>query len=114
MDYTITWKILELYRKADTGYVFKVKFKVSAFCSVSQKTVAKQHQVLLDTPETLIPFENLSEDTIVQWVKDASNEFLVEEDLCAKLSQIAEPTIKQGLPWESDDIYADTLSKGTI
>lgn len=111
MNYTITWQIIDLYREVPSGYVYKAKFKVSAFCPKSQKTIAMQDQALLDLPEELIPFENLSEELLVQWVKAASDQALIEDRLCSKLNLIAEPQIKQGLPWESDEIYAETLPK---
>jgi len=111
MNYTITWQIIDLYREVPSGYVYKAKFKVSAFCPKSQKTVSVLDQVLLDMPEKLIPFNDLSEDVVISWVQNKSNKDKLELDLCSQLKLIAEPKISKGLPWKDSEIYAETIHK---
>ena len=100
---TITWKVEELDRELADGYVYQVHYSVNGddgtYKSRAVGTLA------LEKPETLIPFKDLTEETIIGWVKTAltkENADAITNVETALKNVIAEqktPTRGTGLPW---------------
>ena len=101
----ITWKIENVEREAESGLVTTVHWRVngSAPTGVEDKTVnsTSYGAVTLERGEEFIAFEDLTEQTVLQWVKDKlgkeyvdSIEMSIERQL---QSQLTPPTVS-GLP----------------
>ena len=99
MSTTYTWSIADLNRKTEDGYVFTVHWRLDATNGVY--TEGAYGSVGLERPDTLIPFDSLTPETVIQWVKDhygAEKVTEVEEALAARIAEKESPTEANGLP----------------
>lgn len=96
-----TWNIANLERETSDGYVFVVHYTVNA--NDGTYSAGAYGSLGLERPEDeLIPFSELTEETIVGWVKDKFGEEKVQDILDALQAQLDEqrqPTKATGLPW---------------
>lgn len=62
------WKILEIY--ADDGLITSAKY----LCSVvdGEKTVDTEGYWTFQEPQLIVPFDQVTEEMIVQWIEDSS------------------------------------------
>ena len=103
MATTTTWNIASLDRETADGYVFTAHYTVNA-TDETYKSGA-YGSVGFEKPETLVPFADLTEETVVGWVKAKLNEenedtvSNVEAALQAQLDEQAAPTKASGTPW---------------
>ena len=97
---TYTWNIVELEREVDDGFVFTAHYEV-----VAQNNVYKSGaygSVSFERPEELIPYDDLTEEIVVDWVKNKLGEEAVldtETVLQEALDEQASPTKALGVPW---------------
>lgn len=98
---TFTWNIANLERETADGYVYTVHYTVNA--NDGTYSAGAYGSLGLERPEgELIPFADLTEGDVVQWVKDKFGEEKVQEILDALQAQLDEqrqPTKAAGLPW---------------
>lgn len=103
MATTTTWNIASLDRETVDGYVFTAHYTVDATDETYK--AGAYGSIGFERPETLIPFADLTEETVVGWVKaklDEENEETVsnvEAALQAQLDEQAAPTKAAGVPW---------------
>ena len=103
MATTFTWGINTLERETDDGYVFCAHYTVAAndgtYSSSAYGSIGFQR------PDNLIPYADLTEDTVIGWVKEAlGGDEKVSEIEAALQSQIDEqrsPSKAAGVPWAS-------------
>ena len=67
MSITKTWEVNTLQRELADGYVNKVIYRVKGTDGTYQTRVTGE--VELEKPETLIPYKDLTQDTVIGWVK---------------------------------------------
>ena len=99
MSVSYNWSIADLNRKTEDGYVFTVHWRVDATNDVY--TEGAYGSVGLKRPEELIPFDQLTTEQVVQWVKDYLGEEKVAEievALAARISEKQNPTEATGVP----------------
>lgn len=62
------WKILEIY--ADDGLITSAKY----LCSVvdGEKTVDTEGYWTFQEPQLIVPFDQVTEEMIAQWIEDSS------------------------------------------
>jgi len=97
-----TWKIANLERETADGFVFVAHYTVSA--EDGTYSSGAYGSIGFERPENLIPFADLQEEQIVQWVKEALGEEKVQGVLAALQNQLDEqraPTKAAGVPWAS-------------
>ena len=110
MTITYDWRIANLEHEAKDGYVFTAHWTVSATDSVANPndpegnpyTAGTYGSVGLERPDNLIPYENLTETTVVGWVKEKFGAEQVASTEAALAAQIAEqknPSKESGVPW---------------
>jgi len=100
MATTYSWKIANLERETADGFVFTVHYTVSA--EDDTYSAGAYGSIGLERPEELIPFDQLTEEIVVGWVKEKFGEEKVEEIEQALQSQLDEkhaPTRQSGVPW---------------
>ena len=69
------WKILDMERNALTGLVIKV---ISAYVLSEGNIIARKIVITeLEEGETFIPFEELTEELVISWVKEDMGEVAV-------------------------------------
>ena len=100
MATTTTWKIANLERETVDGFVFTAHYTVNA---VDETYKAGAYgSIGFERPETLVPFADLTEETVVGWVKEkltAEKVTEVEAALQAQLDEQKAPTKASGIPW---------------
>ena len=102
MTTTTTWKIANLERETEDGFVFTAHYTVNA--DDGTYTSGAYGSLGFERPDNLIPFSQLTETTVIGWVKEKLGEEKVTEIEAALQSQINEqkhPTKAAGVPWSS-------------
>jgi hypothetical protein len=95
---TFSWKIANLERETDDGFVFTAHYTISA--QDGTYIASAYGSIGLERPETLIPFAQLTEAIVVGWVKDKLSVEEIEAALQAQLDQQHAPTKAAGVPWQ--------------
>ena len=100
---TITWKVEQLDRELADGYVYQVHYSVNGDDGTYQTRAIGT--VNLEKPETLVAFKDLTEETVIGWVKakitadNADAVKNIEAAITAAITEQKTPTKGQGLPW---------------
>ena len=104
MATTTTWKIASLDRETADGYVFTAHYTVNA--TDETYSAGAYGSIGFEKPDTLVPFADLTKETVVGWVKEAlgGDEKVaeIEAALQAQLDEQAAPTKASGLPWSTN------------
>ncbi len=100
-DTVFTWKISQLERETQDGYVFVAHYTVDA--NDGTYSSGAYGSIGLERPEgEMIPFADLTEELVVGWVKEklgAEQVETVETALQGQLDEQRQPTKAAGLPW---------------
>ena len=100
---TKTWEVNTLQRELADGYVNKVIYRVNG--TDGTYTTRATGEVDLPKPDTLVPYGDLTEATVIGWVKaklDADNAGTVaniEDAIDANISAQKTPVYGVGKPW---------------
>lgn len=97
---TVTWHIANLERETADGYVFTAHYTIDVEDGTYR--AGAYGSIGFERPETLIPFADLTEAQVIEWVKEALGSDKVLEIGQALLNQLEEqrqPTKAAGLPW---------------
>jgi len=100
MTTTTTWKIAQLDRETEDGFVFTAHYTVSA--SDETYNSGAYGSIGFERPEDLAPYASLTEEVVVGWVKDqltAEKVSEIEVALQAQLDEQKAPTKATGTPW---------------
>lgn len=98
----ITWRVANMERETIDGFVMTAHYTVDAVTEDGAYRSGAYGSASFERPENLIPFADLTEDLVVQWVKDALGADKVLEIGQALLNQLEEqrhPTKAAGVPW---------------
>ena len=100
---TKTWQVNTLNRELSDGYVFKVIYRVDG--TDGNYKFRATGSVDLPKPTTLVPYADLTEETVLGWIKaklDADNAGTVDAIEAAVENGVNEqktPTTGVGKPW---------------
>ena len=100
MATTFTYNIANLNRETADGYVFGGGYTVKANDGTYES--GAYGNIEFERPETLVPFADLTEATVVGWIKDklgADKVANIEATLQAQLDEQKAPTKASGVPW---------------
>ena len=101
MAITKTWEINTLERELADGYVKKAIYRVKGIDGSEEKARATG-EVELEKPETLIPYNKLTESTVLGWVKTklgTDEVAAIEKALEDEIALINTPVTETGKPW---------------
>tara|TARA_R100001079_G_scaffold86527_1_gene49415 strand:- start:38 stop:343 length:306 start_codon:yes stop_codon:yes gene_type:complete len=101
MAITKKWEVNTLERELADGYVKKVIYRVKGIDGEEEKLRATG-EVELAKPETLIPYKDLTESTVLGWVKTklGTDEVArIEKWLEDEIALINTPVTAAGKPW---------------
>ena len=104
MAITKTWEINTLERELADGYVKKVIYRVKGIDG-SEEKARRTGEVDLAKPDTLIPYKDLTQDTVLGWVKTkldadkAGTVAAIEKSLEDEIALINTPVTETGKPW---------------
>ena len=100
MTTVFSWAIGNLEHETADGFVYTAHYTINA------KNVAYSASAYgsigFERPDNLVPYSEITEEMVVEWVKDALTEEKVEqiEDaLQSQLDEQAAPTKAAGVPW---------------
>jgi hypothetical protein len=98
---TTTWKIVNLSRETIDGYVYEAHYTVDS--KDDTYSAGAYGSIGFERPEgKLIPFADLTEGIVVQWLLDALGEKKVTsicEALQSQLDEQRAPSKAAGVPW---------------
>lgn len=98
---TSTWHIANLERETADGYVYTAHYTVDVEDGTYR--AGAYGSIGFERPETLIPFADLTEAQVIEWVKETLGSEKVLEIGQALLNQLNEqrnPTKAAGVPWQ--------------
>ena len=104
MSITKTWEINTLERELADGYVKKVIYRVKGIEGITEKARVTG-EVELEKPDNLIPYSDLTESTVIGWVKAKLNADLdgtvaaIEKSLEDEIALLNKPVTAVGTPW---------------
>ncbi len=101
MSITTKWEVNTLERELADGYVKKVIYRVKGLDG-SEEKVRATGEVELEKPETLIPYKDLTESTVLGWVKTklgTDEVAAIEKSLEDEIALINTPVTAAGKPW---------------
>lgn len=94
------WEILDLERELSDDFIFKVHYR--ATIEIDGIMASKYGAVNLTRPDVLVPFFDLTQDTVIEWLKQRIGQKGIEEILdflICSIQQKKSPTKAFGLPW---------------
>ena len=109
MAITKTWEVNTLQRELADGYVNKVIYRVKGTDGTYETRATGE--VDLPKPETLVPYKDLTQDTVIGWVKAKLNSETdtqgkaidkvaqIEAAIDANINLQKTPTHCTGTPW---------------
>ena len=96
MEYT--WTIAQLERNTADDFVTIVHYRVTAvddtYTASTYGTVGYTQEA-----ESFIPFADLTEATVVGWVKESLGEDTVQDALASQIETQKAPVTVAGMPW---------------
>ena len=103
----IHWSIQQLKREANTGLVFEVRYKVytgqSGVLAIHEDKITLQGDI--NSPD-FIPFNDLTQSQVLEWIKNAVDVNEIETNLLTeltdKISSIQSKNSANGLPWNTN------------
>ena len=100
MSITKTWEVNTLQRELADGYVNKVIYRVKGTDGTYETRATGE--VDLEKPDTLVPYKDLTQDTVIGWVKaklgsDTVTE--IEKAIDDNITLQKTPVHGVGTPW---------------
>jgi len=103
MAATITWSIANLERNTSDGGVVVAHYRVDGVDGeISQGAYGTISFTPDATSDGFVAFNDLTEATVIGWIKDsfgAEKVTEIEDAVTAKIDELANPTTESGLPW---------------
>jgi hypothetical protein len=103
------WTIHQLERKSDDGFVVKVHWRYAmtdtddSGKTYYEDTYGIAHYTQDTESESYIPYEDLTEEIVIDWVKASLDMETIEKNLSEKIERQKKPTILVGLPWQTKE-----------
>jgi hypothetical protein len=92
------WNIVQTDYNTSDKFITTVHYNVSA---VDGEFTASTYGTVGYTQEegNIIPFDSLTPEIVIGWVKDSLGQSTVEEALAAQIEAQKNPVSESGLPW---------------
>jgi hypothetical protein len=106
----MSWKVLNMTHKTNDGFVIET---ISAYEKTDGAGYSRRvfKTEFTESTTDFIPYEDLTEELVVGWVKDSlgselvsETEALVDAECEAIKEAIEKPITQEGKPWKSDEI----------
>lgn len=101
---TFNWSIQQLERYSNGGVVYVAYWQLSATDETGSASATGSIGFTEPTQKDFIPFEDLTEEIVVSWVKDRLGQDQItalENGLVVAIAEKANPPLALGLPWAS-------------
>lgn len=97
MTTTFNWTIAQLDRNAADGFVTTVHYRVDA--ADGEITAGAYGTIGYEPRDSFKPYDQLTKDEVVNWVKESLGEDTVQDALEAQIDAQKQPKTASGLPW---------------
>jgi hypothetical protein len=100
MTITKTWEVNTLQRELADGYVNKVIYRVNG--TDGTYSTRATGEVDLEKPDTLIPYKDLTQETVIGWVKaklGSDSVTQIEKAIDDNITLQKTPVHGVGTPW---------------
>ena len=101
MTTSFKWDVTNLERETADGFVYTIHYTVTA--SNDAYSAGAYGSIGLERPDTLIPYDSLTKEQVVEWAKQAlggdEKVTAIQNALQNQLDEKAAPTKASGLPW---------------
>ena len=103
MSITKTWEVNTLQRELADGYVNKVIYRVKG--TDGTYSTRATGEVDLEKPDTLVPYKDLTQETVIGWVKakleaqEAGTVAKIEKAIDDNITLQKTPVYGVGTPW---------------
>lgn len=101
-EYKIEYKILDLKYTKSEGLVIEVKYEV--IVSLDDVSKSKINTKKFRKSRNFIPLENLTEENVIEWIKNDRKKNHLRDNLIPILKKLVEievnSPLKTGLPWK--------------
>lgn len=97
---TFAWSITDLEYKTEDGYIVRPFWQLAG--TQGPHTAYVNGSLSFDDGTPSVPFESVTEETVISWVMDAIGDTEVtnlETALSQKLEQLNNPVFSFGRPW---------------
>lgn len=91
------YKIVNLDRSTDGDVVITVHYTVSK--TDGEAVGSSYGSVGVEVGDTVIPFADLTEAVVIEWVKEKLDLVELEDNLDAQIAEQKNPTKATGTPW---------------
>jgi hypothetical protein len=93
---TINWKIQQLDRRTEDGFVTTAHWT----CSVQDdKYTSGRYGFCLFDGQLVTPYENLTEQQVLEWVWEKIDKNEIELSIAAEIEIQKNPVTASGIPW---------------
>jgi len=96
---TFNWTISQMDRLTSDGFVVTVHYNVTATDDTYSASTYGTISYTQEQGETYIPYDDLTEATVVGWVQTALGKDTVESSLQSQIDAQKNPVQATGLPW---------------
>jgi hypothetical protein len=96
---TFNWTISQMDRLTADGFVVTVHYNVTATDDTYSASTYGTISYTQEQGETYIPYDDLTEATVVGWVQTALGKDTVESSLQSQIDAQKNPVQATGLPW---------------
>ena len=96
---SVTWSITNLDRNTDDGFVTTAHWTATAVDGEHTASVYATVSWAEGTPT--IPYANLTEATVLNWVWESVDKAATESALAAQIALLKAPVKASGTPWQA-------------
>jgi hypothetical protein len=94
---TTTWKISQLDQNTADGFVTCAHWRATAVDGEHTASIYTTCSWQEGTPT--IPYANLTEATVLNWIWESVDKATIESDLAAQIALLKNPVKATGTPW---------------
>ena len=98
---TYLWTISQMDRLTSDGFVVVVHYNISATEGELSASTYGTTSYTQAEGASFVPYEQLTQETVVGWVQEALGKDVVEALLQSQLDALKAPTQQSGLPWSN-------------
>lgn len=91
------FKIVDMKRSTDDGVVSEIHWIVTK--TDGEAVGSSYGSVGVEVGDTVIPFADLTEATVIDWVKEKLDLVSLEANLDSQIAEQKAPKVATGLPW---------------
>lgn len=97
MSVEFTWTVLRMERRAADGYVITANWALNGKDGEFEESL--HNQTYFDTVDNFIPYEELSETQVIEWIRSTVNEEDLKSIIEQRIASKKNPVTLVGIPW---------------